>query len=506
MPSQSRGRAVLGRLFEIDLRALAAFRISIGLLLAADLCERARDLRAHYTDAGVLPRAAADELFLSSPWHWSVHALGGDSLSQTALFGLALAVALAMVAGAWTRLATLTSWLLLASLHARNPMLLFGADHLLRMLLFWSMFVPLGERWSFDSTRAGRTAGRGELSVGSAALLLQPAVMYVFAGIFKLNESWSAGDALQSALSLEMFAKPPAARLVQHEEWLAWFGPLLPWMEVALGAMLFVPWKTARFRALALALLALLHLSIWLLFETGSFQLVCLSGLLLFLPRAVWERVSPGSTRPTEVESPHSSSVRSDAKAVLVGLLALYGLAWNIASLSARDYAREHAVEWMSEGSDGSFRRRLLLPGQAVERRFGTLGWVGRAAHLYQQWNVFEQGGGRRGGWHLVRGTLVDGSRVDALATGLHSAPELESPPTDAASLYPGIRWRVYFKYLTQAEQARALLPPVLIDRWERAHPDQPLRELEVFFLQRRDGAGVALPDAEASVWSRGWV
>ena len=191
---------------------------------------------------------------------------------------------------------------------------------------------------------------------------------------------------------------------------------------------------------------------------------------------------------------------------MLVGLLALYGLAWNIASLDTGSYEREHAVEWMSEGGDATFRRRLLLPGYAVEQRFGSLGWIGRAAHLYQQWNLFEQGGGKRGGWHVVRGTLADGREVDVLSERPGTPAEPDSAPAETAPLYPGIRWRVYFKYLTQAEQARPLLPRVLADRWERAHPDHPLHELEVLFLQRRDGASSDGTTAEASVWFRGEV
>src|SRR5690606_5269013 len=48
--------ALLDRLFGIDLRALATFRICAGLLLLVDLLDRASSLELHYADAGVLPR------------------------------------------------------------------------------------------------------------------------------------------------------------------------------------------------------------------------------------------------------------------------------------------------------------------------------------------------------------------------------------------------------------------------------------------------------------------
>ena len=47
--------AGLREIFGIDLRTMALFRVGLGALLLADLALRARDLTAHYTDAGILP-------------------------------------------------------------------------------------------------------------------------------------------------------------------------------------------------------------------------------------------------------------------------------------------------------------------------------------------------------------------------------------------------------------------------------------------------------------------
>ena len=47
----------LSDVFGIDTRSLAVFRIGLALTILLDLVLRAQDLGAHYTDAGVLPRA-----------------------------------------------------------------------------------------------------------------------------------------------------------------------------------------------------------------------------------------------------------------------------------------------------------------------------------------------------------------------------------------------------------------------------------------------------------------
>jgi len=50
-----RVRTLLEPRLGVDARALGAVRIGLGVLLLADLAIRTSSLRAHYTDAGILP-------------------------------------------------------------------------------------------------------------------------------------------------------------------------------------------------------------------------------------------------------------------------------------------------------------------------------------------------------------------------------------------------------------------------------------------------------------------
>ena len=58
--------AIGEQLFGLDLRSLALFRIGLALLIIIDLIKRSKDLTAHYTDFGILPRAALLEHFSNS--------------------------------------------------------------------------------------------------------------------------------------------------------------------------------------------------------------------------------------------------------------------------------------------------------------------------------------------------------------------------------------------------------------------------------------------------------
>ena len=145
-----RVRGAVTRRFRIDTWTLAFFRICLGTLLLADLLFRARNLVVFYTDRGVLSIEALAELYPGYQF-LSVHALSGAIWFQILLFLLAAIAAIAVLVGYRTRLATALSLVMLVSLQARNPMVLNAGDPLLRRLLFWSVFLPLGASWSVDA-------------------------------------------------------------------------------------------------------------------------------------------------------------------------------------------------------------------------------------------------------------------------------------------------------------------------------------------------------------------
>ena len=208
--------------FGVDLRTLALFRVLLGSLIITDLCLRARDLRAHYTDFGLMPRGVLiDEL---SPGSFSLHLLNGTALYQSGLFILAAIFGFMMILGWRTRLATVASWLLLVSLHNRNIAILSGEDQLFVLLIFWAMFLPIGARFSVDTALdpsycRGRTSSSSAFfSVATIALLTQGMSMYFFSALLKSDQMWIPdGAAVYYALQLDYLATPFAIWLRQFE-------------------------------------------------------------------------------------------------------------------------------------------------------------------------------------------------------------------------------------------------------------------------------------------------
>jgi hypothetical protein len=188
--------------FTVDSRALAALRVTLGVALLLDLLHRAQYIELFYTNEGVYPLGAFEATYTEFNGV-SVHALSGALWVQQALFVLAGLLAVALVVGYRTRLVGVLSLVLLVSLHGRNPAVLNGGDRLLRVLLLVALVTPLGERWSVDALRRG-SARRTVTSAGTAALLVQPVVVFVSNAVQKHRGStWYAGDGLELALNNE---------------------------------------------------------------------------------------------------------------------------------------------------------------------------------------------------------------------------------------------------------------------------------------------------------------
>jgi predicted DCC family thiol-disulfide oxidoreductase YuxK len=275
----------------LDLRSVALFRIALGLCVVADLLIRIPQIDAFYTDRGVMPREA---IFgpLQGTWAVSLHFISGQWAVQLLLFLAALVFAVGMLLGYRTRLCTIGCWVLVMSLQVRSPLILHAGDDLLRMLLFWSMFVPLDGRYSLDRALnpSAPTAPSALLSPGSLALVFQICAVYWYTAAEKMHPIWlTERSAVYYALSLDQFATTFGKLLLQFPGFLQvmtsgtlvleMLGPLLALSPVATGPL----------RLLAVALFLTFHAGLGLSLHLGLFPWVCAAAWLVFLPGMFWD-------------------------------------------------------------------------------------------------------------------------------------------------------------------------------------------------------------------------
>jgi type II secretory pathway component PulM len=470
----ARVRRVRSRHLGVDTRALAALRVGLGCLLVADLLGRARDLRAFYTDFGVLPRATLATV--SSPWRPSLHALSGDLWFQALLFAVAGVAALALALGWRTRTATVVSWLLLVSLHNRNPVVLNGGDVLLRMVLLWAVFLPLGERLSVDARRRDRAPRDRVASLAAAGLLLQVVTMYTVNAALKLaGDRWLAGTAIRYVFSLEQFTTPLGDALAGHPTLLVALDHA--WLALVTASVLLVVlrgWPRAAFAAA----LAGGHLSMWLTMRLGLFPFVACVALLAVLPPVVWDAVERRARRlaadrrplaaadrllPALPTSPPSGPTRERLATLAVCLVLVLALAGVVQpATTARDRMPDAADPALDAATAASPAVDLFRTDQ--------------------YWTMFAPEPMRTDGWYVVPGRLTDGSRVDAL----HGGPVRWAKPDHVQRSYPNARWRKYLVNLQRPgfSAHRPGLAGHLCRRWNATH-ETGLAGLDLYYVEQ---------------------
>lgn len=228
------------------------------------------------------------------------------------------------------------------------------------------IFLPLNRVWSVDAWRNPAMSADSSLpSWVMWALRAQVGVVYVFAGIAKLNPDWLLN------------AQPMRIWLYQHGD-MPLFGPLLQeaWAAYAMswaGAAFdltivgWLLWKRTRFWAYLV--LVGFHLATWILFpRLGIFPWMMIGASLVFFdpdwPRRVIRAVgvkelrSP-SPQPSRIEGERvSAPSRSswETRAVLVGLGA-FALVQIMMPL--RHFAYPSNVRWSEEGYLFSWRVML---------------------------------------------------------------------------------------------------------------------------------------------------
>jgi hypothetical protein len=137
----------------LDNRSLALGRIVLGVVLIVDLLRRVPLIRDFYSNLGLLPnhtvlwRPLAPRMFS----FWFMASLPEESALW---FVVAFVCFLCFTVGYRTRLFQVLSFALTVSLHERILYAENWGTVVLAELLVWTLFLPLGRRFSVDALRA----------------------------------------------------------------------------------------------------------------------------------------------------------------------------------------------------------------------------------------------------------------------------------------------------------------------------------------------------------------
>ncbi|MDQ3109809.1 MAG: HTTM domain-containing protein, partial [Bacteroidota bacterium] len=267
-----------------DKRALALMRMCIAIVVMLDLGIRVSDLEAFYSNTGVLPLPALFENAWN-PFYVSVHTISGLWQVQLLLFMLAFIFAIFLFVGYRTKLFTFLTWFMLLSLHNRNILILQGGDDLLRMVLFWSMFIPWGEYYSCDSLlNKEKKENPKMLTVACIAYLLQVCYIYTGSALLK-GADWNQDyTALYYAFSLDQIAFPVTKYIYYLPDFLKKLTCVAYYFELLVPLLFFVPVKHAGFRTAAVFAIIGFHLVNSMTLFIGLFPLIGITTAIGIFP------------------------------------------------------------------------------------------------------------------------------------------------------------------------------------------------------------------------------
>ncbi len=407
----------------IDPRSLAFFRIGLGALALGLDWRLAGDYDAFFNGLSTSGQPVG---------HW-IHIL----LPLAGLF---------LLFGCCTRPATLVCWVGIAAVQQANTHILIGADSLLRLLLFWSIFLPLGETWSVDAWLSPRRVrilpmmGR----IAAWAITLQLCLVYWDAWAQKSDPLWTrSGNALFYALNITDLTSPFGLYLRQFHSLLRVLNFAGLHLELLGPFLLFVPFHRDRFRMLAVILFFGFHLiGMQSLLLLGHFPWVCAAAWSLFLPGFFWDTLTGPATAPpaTDSSAPAARWLDRCASGFLVLCFADV-LAWNAAALRSPD-----AWSWM---------KRHDVSQHIV--------------HLNQKWAMYAPYPEVDNGWLVVPATLADGTEVDLFSGG----PVSWDRPANIADYLGDLQWRSYlYEVISQRDpKLDEQYIAYLVGQWNQGRP-----------------------------------
>ncbi len=299
--------------FEADPRALGLFRIFFGLLCLWDVARRVPYITLFYSNKGVLTNHYG--LFRQpSEYVFSLMYNLSRPNEVAIFFGFTAICLIFYTLGLYTRVFQFLVAICMWSIHGRNTIIENGGDVVLNIWLLWTLFLPLGRRFSLDALRLGlrnesepdaaalnarERDTRPVWSLAMFAVLCQLSVIYFFNTVHKGGRTWQDGTALAWVLEQDRIATP-FGQWVQDALPMA-FTQALSWgtlvIEGIAPLLLLTPFAVVWSRRAAILLLSGLHLGIFLMTDVGLFSPTMMVSYLLLLTPRDFDALSRGLRR-----------------------------------------------------------------------------------------------------------------------------------------------------------------------------------------------------------------
>jgi hypothetical protein len=292
-----------------DRRTLGIARIFLGTFLLFDLLRRTRDWFHMYADDGVLP--SHFNLYRPQSNGWTFFNAFSGHGELIGLWILGFVLFFCILVGYKTRVAQVLAAVYVASMNGRVLLIENGGYVVHNLLLLWTAFLPMGDRFSVDalltSMKHQREANAADLndrntdvapwrtkpfvSFVGIVILLQLCAIYFFNVKHKTGPAWHNGTAVHYVVYVDRMVTPLIG---------TFRAMMPPWvyiiltksvigMEAAMSVALLSPLARVWARRAAIFFVNYLHIGFGSTFVLGPFAwALCVFSTLLFSPED-WE-------------------------------------------------------------------------------------------------------------------------------------------------------------------------------------------------------------------------
>ena len=164
--------------------------------------------------------------------------------------------------------------------------------------LFWSIFLPINQRFSLSRTHRTKHTTDADIIItekfrdfSTLAILFQILLIYFLSANSKNGFTWNEGTAISYALMEDLWIKAPAA-------WLAQFPMLCKVLtysaiiiEYLIALLIFFPFKNDITRTIAAFFILSMLWAFSIFLELGLFPLIGTVLAIILIPSSLWEKM-----------------------------------------------------------------------------------------------------------------------------------------------------------------------------------------------------------------------
>lgn len=467
----------------LDLRSIGVFRIFLGAIFIADLIVRSFDLKAFYSDYGVMPR----DVLLDSAhrlFHISVNMISGEVWVQAVLFILAGIAGFLFMIGYRSRMMAFICFVFAVSIQMRNPIVLNSGDNLYRLMFFFSMFLPVSARYSVDNlignNKELNAMPNRYASVATIGLMFQVALIYLVTGLHKVPGSeWQSGQAVYYVMHAELFSSDLGYALTAYPKLMEFLTHATLYIELYGWLLIFIPIFLPYFRLAGVLLFVGLHVSFMFCMHLGFFPWIDIAAWIPIIPGLFWDKMNFAFI----------SRWKNSIGAFFEQL---------VAKFAERPFHRPYIYRY-ALGKIGTVLMLVYIP-LMIAWNFQALKYfnlpikvqrVMQYPALWQSWKMFAPNPIKNDGWFVWEAQLRGGQKIDISTR----EPVSFEKPDDLFATAFNQRWRKYLRNVMTNKKYKdhwLNISRFLARDWNDKfkNTDNELETLSIYFMKER-----TLPD-----------